>query len=119
MVTYFLDDRSYDGTIWIRKMNDGNRMPLVTNVAGLFPEILFSSKSVMSSPLLGATHGGIKCSPGSCWLMAIAAIAMIGLATVAGFGNFLVIGLFFGPVHSLLLGIGVDDWYGKGRESNR
>ena len=63
---------------------------------------------------LGATLGRIRCGPGSRWSMSIAALIMIGLSTVAGFGISAAVGLFFGPVHSLLpfilLGIGVDDW---------
>ena len=47
--------------------------------------------------------------------MSIAAVFMIALSTAAGFGISSAIGLFFGPVHSLLpfilLGIGVDDGY--------
>lgn len=64
---------------------------------------------------LGATLGKIRCGPGSRWSMSIAAVIMIALSTVAGFGVSSAIGLFFGPVHSLLpfilLGIGVDDGY--------
>lgn len=63
---------------------------------------------------LGATLGKIRCGPGSRWSMSIAALIMIGLSTAAGFGISSAVGLFFGPVHSLLpfilLGIGVDDW---------
>ena len=62
---------------------------------------------------LGASLGKIKCGPGSRWSMSIAAVVMIGLSTAAGFGVSSLLGLFFGPVHSLLpfilLGIGVDD----------
>jgi Niemann-Pick C1 protein len=63
---------------------------------------------------LGATLGRIRCGPGSRWTLSLAALVMIGLSTLAGFGISAAVGLFFGPVHSLLpfilLGIGVDDW---------
>jgi Niemann-Pick C1 protein len=62
---------------------------------------------------LGATLGRIKCGAGSRWSMSIAAVVMIVLSTLAGFGISSALGLFYGPVHSLLpfvlLGIGVDD----------
>jgi Niemann-Pick C1 protein len=45
--------------------------------------------------------------------MSFAALCLVGLSTIAGFGISSLCGLFFGPVHSLLpfilLGIGVDD----------
>jgi len=70
---------------------------------------------VVTFVFLGATLGQVKCGPNSRWSMSIAAVLMIGLSTMAGFGISSAIGLFFGPVHSLLpfvlLGIGVDDGF--------
>jgi Niemann-Pick C1 protein len=62
---------------------------------------------------LGATLGNIIPGPGSRWTMSLAALVTVGLSLGAGFGISSAIGLFYGPVHSLLpfilLGIGVDD----------
>jgi len=62
---------------------------------------------------LGATMGRFIPGPESRWTMALAALVLVGLSTGAGFGLASAMGLFFGPVHSLLpfilLGIGVDD----------
>ena len=62
---------------------------------------------------LGATMGRFIPGPGSRWTMSGAALVLVALSTVAGFGVSSAMGLFFGPVHSLLpfilLGIGVDD----------
>jgi len=70
---------------------------------------------VVTFLFLGATLGKIRCGPGSRWTMSLAAVFMIALSTIAGFGISSAIGLFFGPVHSLLpfilLGIGVDDCF--------
>jgi len=68
---------------------------------------------VMAFLFLGATMGRIVCGTGSRWTMALAALVTVILSTAAGFGVSSLIGLFYGPVHSLLpfilLGIGVDD----------
>jgi Niemann-Pick C1 protein len=141
-VTYFLDDRSYilDGTIldpvnaqWEADafLNNANQTFDVFQVdyfasrsfedefgGAIQGDLVFVQVSYAVTFLfLGATLGRIKCGPGSRWSMAIAAAVMIGLSTVAGFGISSLIGLFFGPDHSLLpfilLGIGVDDWYDK------
>jgi len=68
---------------------------------------------VMAFLFLGATMGRMLCGTGSRWTMALAALVTVLLSTAAGFGISSLIGLFFGPVHSLLpfilLGIGVDD----------
>lgn len=62
---------------------------------------------------LGANLGKAMPGLGSRWTMAFAAIVTVGLSIGAGFGVASAMGLFFGPVHSLLpfilLGIGVDD----------
>ena len=63
---------------------------------------------------LGATLGSrFCCGRGSRWAMALSTLVVIALATVAGFGVSSLIGLLYGPVHSVLpfvlLGIGVDD----------
>ena len=62
---------------------------------------------------LGATMGNFIPGTGSRWTMSLAALVLVGLSTAAGFGVSSALGLFFGPVHSLLpfilLGIGVDD----------
>lgn len=63
---------------------------------------------------LGAVLGSrIIPGPGSRWTMALAALFTVILSTGAGFGISSGIGLFYGPVHSVLpfvlLGIGVDD----------
>lgn len=62
---------------------------------------------------LGANMGKAIPGPGSRWTMSLAALFTVGLSIGAGFGISSAIGLFFGPVHSLLpfilLGIGVDD----------
>jgi len=62
---------------------------------------------------MGATLGNFKCGLGSRWTMAFAAVALVGLSTVAGIGLSSFFGLVYSPVHSLLpfvlLGIGVDD----------
>lgn len=62
---------------------------------------------------LGATLGKIMCGTGSRWTMSLAALVTVGLSVGAGFGVSSLVGLFFGPVHSLLpfilIGIGVDD----------
>jgi Niemann-Pick C1 protein len=139
-VTYFLDDRSYvlDGTILDPVNEQWEQDAFLNNVNQTFTGLqvdYFASRSfsdefggaisgdlmlvqisyLVTFIFLGATLGRIKCGPGSRWSMSIAAVAMIGLATIAGFGISSLIGLFFGPVHSLLpfilLGIGVDDWY--------
>lgn len=57
---------------------------------------------VVTFLFLGATLGRVKCGAGSRWSMSIAAVAMIALSTLAGFGISSAIGLFYGPVHSLL-----------------
>lgn len=68
---------------------------------------------VVAFLFLGATMGRIRCGTGSRWTLALAALAMVGLSTAAGFGIAALCGLFYGPVHSLLpfvlLGIGADD----------
>jgi len=68
---------------------------------------------VMAFLFLGATLGNIRCGAGSRWSMALAALVTVGISTAAGFGISAAVGLFYGPVHSLLpfilLGIGVDD----------
>merc|ERR1712151_331702 len=59
--------------------------------------------------------GKICCGPNydSRWTLALGALFAVGLSTGSGFGISSALGLFFGPVHSLLpfilLGIGVDD----------
>jgi Niemann-Pick C1 protein len=62
---------------------------------------------------LGANMGKFLPGPESRWTMALAALVLVILSTAASFGLSAGIGLFFGPVHSLLpfilLGIGVDD----------
>merc|ERR1719223_2240570 len=62
---------------------------------------------------LGATLGKAVPGPESRWTMSLAALVTVGLSIGAGFGISSAMGLFFGPVHSLLpfilLGIGVDD----------
>jgi len=62
---------------------------------------------------LGATMGKAMCGTGSRWTLALGALGTVLLSTAAGFGISSGLGLFFGPVHSLLpfilLGIGVDD----------
>merc|ERR1712038_279135 len=62
---------------------------------------------------LGATMGNIIPGPNSRWTMSLGALFTVGLAIRASFGISAAIGLFYGPVHSLLpfilLGIGVDD----------
>jgi len=62
---------------------------------------------------VGATMGNLKCGTGSRWSMAFAALLLVGLATIAGFGLSSMFGLFFGPMQQILpfvlLGIGVDD----------
>ncbi|KAK1747162.1 patched family protein [Skeletonema marinoi] len=49
------------------------------------------------------------------WAMSLAAIFLVALSTVAGFGVASLFGLLYGPVHSVLpfvlLGIGVDDCF--------
>lgn len=68
---------------------------------------------IASFLFLGANLGRVKCGPGSRWLMSLGALFMIALSTIAGFGLSSLLGLFYGPVHSVLpfvlLGIGVDD----------
>jgi len=62
---------------------------------------------------LGATMGKFRPGPNSRWTMALSALVLVVLSTGASFGVSAGVGLFFGPVHSLLpfilLGIGVDD----------
>lgn len=62
---------------------------------------------------LGANMGKFLPGPESRWTMALAALVLVILSTAASFGLSAGVGLFFGPVHSLLpfilLGIGVDD----------
>jgi len=62
---------------------------------------------------LGANMGKFIPGPESRWTMALAALVLVILSTAASFGLSAGMGLFFGPVHSLLpfilLGIGVDD----------
>jgi len=62
---------------------------------------------------LGANLGKIKCGSDSRWTMSLAALVMVGLSTGASFAISSALGLFYGPVHSLLpfilLGIGVDN----------
>ncbi len=62
---------------------------------------------------LGANLGHVIPGVGSRWTMSLAAVFTVGLSIAAGFGVSALIGLFYGPVHSLLpfilLGIGVDD----------
>jgi predicted RND superfamily exporter protein len=62
---------------------------------------------------LGATFGKFRPGPNSRWTMALSALILVVLSTGASFGVSAGVGLFFGPVHSLLpfilLGIGVDD----------
>lgn len=62
---------------------------------------------------LGATMGNFKPGKDSRWTMSLAALILVVLSTGASFGVSSGVGLFFGPVHSLLpfilLGIGVDD----------
>lgn len=68
---------------------------------------------VMVFMFLGATMGKITCGIGSRWTLALGALITVGISTASGFGVSSALGLFFGPVHSLLpfilLGIGVDD----------
>ncbi|CAB9519756.1 Pick C1-like protein 1 [Seminavis robusta] len=142
-VTYFLDDRSYvqDGSTQ-DPINEQWEQDAFLDVIQKDPTpytnvniAYFSTRSfsdefggaitgdlnlvqisyLVTFVFLGATLGKIKCGPGSRWSMSIAAVAMIGLSTIAGFGLSALIGLFFGPVHSLLpfilLGIGVDDCF--------
>ena len=75
--------------------------------------LLVQVSYVMAFLFLGATLGNIRCGTGSRWSMSLAALVTVGLSTAAGFGLSSAFGLFFGPVHSLLLfillGIGVDD----------
>jgi hypothetical protein len=47
---------------------------------------------------VGATIGKIKCGTGSRWTLALAAVVLVGLATVAGFGLSSAFGLIFSPV---------------------
>ena len=63
---------------------------------------LVQASYVVTFLFLGATLGHWKCGPGSRWSMSIAALVMIALSTLAGFGISSAIGLFYGPVHSLL-----------------
>ena len=63
---------------------------------------------------VGMTIGSrISCGRGSRWALSGSAIALVAMATVAGFGVASLAGLLYGPVHSvlpfLILGIGVDD----------
>lgn len=62
---------------------------------------------------LGANLGKFIPGPESRWTMSLSALVLVGLSTGASFGLSAGVGLFFGPVHSLLpfilLGIGVDD----------
>eukprot|EP00984_Skeletonema_dohrnii_P005204 scaffold1824_cov104-Skeletonema_dohrnii-CCMP3373.AAC.4 len=65
---------------------------------------------------VGATLGSkLSCGKGSRWAMSLAAIFLVALSTVAGFGVASLFGLLYGPVHSVLpfvlLGIGVDDCF--------
>lgn len=59
---------------------------------------------------LGATLGNVIPGPNSRWTMSLGALVTVGLAIAAGFGVSSGIGLFYGPVHTLipfiLLGIG-------------
>ena len=59
---------------------------------------------------LGATLGNVIPGPGSRWTMSLGALVMVGLSVGAGFGVSSAVGLFYGPVHTLipfiLLGIG-------------
>ena len=69
---------------------------------------------VVAFLFLGATLGSkIICGTGSRWAMSGAAVVLVALATVAGFGISSLAGLIYSPVHSVLpfvlLGIGVDD----------
>jgi len=75
--------------------------------------VLVQVSYVMAFLFLGASMGRIVCGTGSRWTMALAALITVVLSTAAGFGISSLLGLFYGPVHSLLpfilLGIGVDD----------
>lgn len=75
--------------------------------------LLVQISYVMAFLYLGANLGKIKCGTGSRWTLALGALMTVGISTAAGFGLSSLVGLFFGPVHSLLpfilLGIGVDD----------
>ncbi len=59
---------------------------------------------------LGATLGNVCPGPNSRWTMSLGALVMVGLSVGAGFGVSSGVGLFYGPVHTLipfiLLGIG-------------
>lgn len=59
---------------------------------------------------LGATLGNVIPGPNSRWTMSFGALVTVGLSVGAGFGVSSGVGLFYGPVHTLipfiLLGIG-------------
>jgi len=61
---------------------------------------------------LGATLGRL-CGSGSRWAVSLCALLLVAASTLGGIGLSSYLGLFYGPVHSLLpfvlLGIGVDD----------
>eukprot|EP00980_Cylindrotheca_fusiformis_P028513 scaffold22607_cov123-Cylindrotheca_fusiformis.AAC.10 len=78
---------------------------------------------VVSFLYLGANLGAFKCGTGSRWTMAFSGVMVVALSTAAGFGLSSIVGLFFGPIHSILpfilLGIGVDDGFVIANAFNR